>query len=426
MEGLITALKELGHEVIIVGPAAMEREEFGAEAGLVGVLKRWLPRFAYELMEFAYAFFAYVRLWHAARVCHPDCLYERYNLYLPSGVWLKQQLNIPMLLEVNAPILDERRQHSGLSLIQLARWCEERTWRGADFVLPVTHVLASRIRQAGVPKSKIRVIANGINRGSLEKVATREEAKRSLGLAGKLVIGFTGFMREWHGLERVLRSVSFTSNDRHLLLVGDGPARPQLEQLILELGLESKVTITGVIGREQVLDYIAAFDIALQPGVVPYASPLKLFEYMALGSAIVAPASANIQEILTHGKNGLSFLPKTMMHSAPRWSGYARTLLCAIDSAGKPRPQFSKRALPGITTRAKSSSYSPPSEFTNPPTLLFRSRFTLEASLDMREKSGAIMQARCLMKNFADRQLQVSSATGPLVAGLALPAQSVH
>jgi glycosyltransferase involved in cell wall biosynthesis len=274
------------------------------------VLKRCLPRFAYELMEFAYAFFAYVRLWRAVREFHPDCLYERYNLYLPSGVWLKQQLNIPMLLEVNAPILDERRQHSGLSLIQLARWCEERTWRGADFVLPVTHVLASRIRQAGVPKSKIRVIANGINRGSLEKVATREEAKRSLGLAGKLVIGFTGFMREWHGLERVLRLVSSTSNDRHVLLVGDGPARPQLEQLILELGLERKVTITGVIGREQVLDYIAAFDIALQPGVVPYASPLKLFEYMALGSAIVAPASANIQEILTHGKNGLLFPPE--------------------------------------------------------------------------------------------------------------------
>src|SRR5207249_6998709 len=65
MEGLITALKERGHEVIIVGPAAVEREEFGAEAGLVDVLKRWLPRFAYELMEFAYAFFAYVRLWRA-------------------------------------------------------------------------------------------------------------------------------------------------------------------------------------------------------------------------------------------------------------------------------------------------------------------------------------------------------------------------
>jgi glycosyltransferase involved in cell wall biosynthesis len=42
---------------------------------------------------------------------------------------------------------------------------------------------------------------------------------------------------------------------------------------------------------------------------VAYASPLKLFEYMALGCAIVAPDTANIREILAHEESALLFAP---------------------------------------------------------------------------------------------------------------------
>ena len=54
---------------------------------------------------------------------------------------------------------------------------------------------------------------------------------------------------------------------------------------------------------------ISAFDIALQPGVTAYASPLKTYEYMALGRAIVAPDTPNIREILSHGETALLFDP---------------------------------------------------------------------------------------------------------------------
>jgi hypothetical protein len=48
----------------------------------------------------------------------------------------------------------------------------------------------------------------------------------------------------------------------------------------------------------------------LQPASVEYASPLKLFEYMALGRAIVAPAQPNIMEVLTDGADGVLFDPQ--------------------------------------------------------------------------------------------------------------------
>lgn len=311
IEELTNALKELGHEIIMVGPTAVQKEEFGAEAGMVAVLKKYLPKFVYELLELAYAVKDYASLVRAVRKHRPDCLYERYNLYVPSGIWLKRRFKLPMLLEVNAPLYDERKKYDGIALDWLARWTEHIAWRGADYVLPVTHVLAERVKLAGVPDARIVVIPNGINPERFSEIPKIDAAKAALGLPGRLVLGFVGFMREWHGIERV---IDLVADDRdknlHLLLVGDGPARASLEKRAKERAIEDRVTITGVVSRADVARYIAAFDVALQPEVVAYASPLKLFEYLALGRAIVAPASANIKEILVHEHNALLFDPK--------------------------------------------------------------------------------------------------------------------
>ncbi len=70
------------------------------------------------------------------------------------------------------------------------------------------------------------------------------------------------------------------------------------------------MTFTGVVGRDAVARHVAAFDIAIQCGVTEYASPLKLFEYMYLARAIVAPATDNIREILTDGHDALLFNPE--------------------------------------------------------------------------------------------------------------------
>jgi len=67
------------------------------------------------------------------------------------------------------------------------------------------------------------------------------------------------------------------------------------------------VTFTGVVQREEMAAHVAAFDIALQPAVVDYASPLKLFEYMAQAKPVLAPASANINEVLSNGEDALLF-----------------------------------------------------------------------------------------------------------------------
>jgi glycosyltransferase involved in cell wall biosynthesis len=215
-----------------------------------------------------------------------------------------------MLLEVNSPLYAERKKYSGIAADFLARWAEHMVWREADYVLPVTHVLADLVKQTGIGEEKVLVISNAVNPRRFNRAWNTERAKAWLGLQNEIVLGFVGFMREWHGLERVIDLLAESEDrDRHLLLVGDGPARQGLEELAQRRGISDKVTITGVIARDNVASYIAAFDIALQPNVVGYASPLKLFEYMALGRAIVAPSTSNIKEVLDHGENAILFNP---------------------------------------------------------------------------------------------------------------------
>ena len=305
---LIAALRELGHEVRVVAPEFGVRD-MGAEAGWVQRLKSMLPKGIYELFELGYSALAYWRLRRAAREFSPDIIYERYNLFLLAGLMLKRSLGIPLLLEVNAPLAEERGRFGGIGLPRLARWAEDLVWRGADFVLPVTGVLARQLAARGVSPERIAVIPNGINRAHFATASNPREAKERLELARTLVLGFTGFVRDWHGVDRVIRWMASADAPLNsvLLVVGDGPARADLEQLAVQLSLVGRVRFTGVVGRDRVPDYVAAFDVALQPAVVAYASPLKLFEYLALGKAVLAPRQPNIEEILVDDENALLF-----------------------------------------------------------------------------------------------------------------------
>ncbi|MBV1914289.1 MAG: glycosyltransferase family 4 protein [Pseudomonadales bacterium] len=313
IEEIVGALRELGHEVIMAEPASINNKDFGKSSGLVKNIRTLLPGFVHELMEFIYSFFDYVKLVRLIRKHRPDCIYERYNLFFPSGIWAKKRYKLPLLLEVNAPLYAERSQHDSIQLNKLADWSERYVWNNAEYVLPVTGVLARKVIEKGVAKDRIVVIPNGINFNKFVADADRlselaKSHRREYKLEEKLVLGFTGFVREWHRLDRVLEVIA-TNKDQnwHLFLVGDGPARADLEKTAQSLGIKDRMTITGIVGRDQMPGLVATFDIALQPDVVEYASPLKLFEYLALAKAILAPNSENICEILTDEKNALLF-----------------------------------------------------------------------------------------------------------------------
>lgn len=350
VDEIIHALRSLGHEVLLVAPASSTEQDFGASVGWVDKLKANLPKALYEILEMAYSVLAYVRLSRAMRSFQPDAIYERYNLFLFAGIWARRRFGIPLLLEVNAPIAEERAKYDGIALERMANWAQRHIWQGADYVLPVTHVLGSMVRAAGVPQEKIIVIPNGINEEHFTSIPEVTRIKSGLGLEGRMVLGFTGFVRTWHGLDRVIRWMAEQAQrDLHLLIVGDGPARPELETLAQNLGINEQVTFTGLVQRDSIPDLVAAFDVALQPAVVAYASPLKLFEYLAMGRAVIAPRQENLLEVLTDSENAVMFEP-----SDPRGLETALSRVCADPALRENLGMAARRTIfeGGLTWRA--------------------------------------------------------------------------
>jgi len=311
LEELISALRREGHEVLLVGPDAFARAAFGHDPKLLALAKKLAPNVIYELLELGYNLPAWLRLRRVCAEFRPDFIYERYNLYLLAGIWYRKLCGVPLLLEVNAPVARERANFGGLGLSRLAGWLERWVWRNADYVLPVTTVLGDEIRVAGTDGRCIVVIPNAIDPEKFAYLAETPAPKNEPDLSGRLVLGFTGFVRDWHGLDSVLRLLARPDApaNLHLMILGEGPAVPELQALARELEVSDRVTFAGLVGRDSLARRVAEFDIALLPRCVEYCSPLKLFEYMAAGKAIAAPDQANIREVLEGAVSGLLFSP---------------------------------------------------------------------------------------------------------------------
>jgi glycosyltransferase involved in cell wall biosynthesis len=344
VEALVAALRELGHEVLVVGPGFYEQAEFGGESSFVAALRARLPRALAELAELAYNAPAWLRVRLACRRFRPDLIYERYNLYYLAGTLVARRKGIPLFLEVNSPLVEERTRHGGLGLPRLARWAERFVWRSADRVLAVTGVLKAMIAATGVPAQRIEVVPNGIDPARFAALPQRPAAP------DKVVLGFVGFVREWHGLDTVIAAMAAdTATPLELVVVGDGPAVPALRQQAAALGVADRVQIVGLVAHEAIPGLVAGFDIALQPRVVAYASPLKLFEYMAAGKAIVAPDQPNIREVLVDGETALLFDPAA---SDTMWTAIRRLVADPLLRRGLGAAASAEIARRGYTWRA--------------------------------------------------------------------------
>ena len=311
------AFRLRGHEVrevalVEAGAEAKADAEGGEARGLAGLASRAstrLPAAAKEALELAYNAVAYRRLSRAIRELQPDFVYERYAANTFAGLAAARRHGVPFVLEVNSPLALEKAEHDGLVFRGVTRAVERRLCAGADVTIAVTRVLAGILESQGVPAGKVVVMPNGVRR-ELGANGDGEAFRRRHGIPlDAPVAGFVGWFRAWHGLERLMAaaaSPAWRQERLHLVLAGDGPAMPALRQMRdASPDLRQRVVFCGPVPRGEIESALAAFDVAVQPAVTPYACPMKILEYMAAGRAIVAPGSANVRELLTHGETAL-------------------------------------------------------------------------------------------------------------------------
>jgi glycosyltransferase involved in cell wall biosynthesis len=251
----------------------------------------------------------------AAREHAPDFLYERYAFGNSAGVHAARVIGRPLVLEVKSPMVLELERTRGRALPRLARRIETGIFRGATLVCVVTHVLGEMLAELGVARERLLVTPNGVDleryvHGPDERATARAALGLGAELPGEVVLGFVGYYRDWHRLDLVLAALARPELAKaRLVLVGEGPARADLERRAQALGLAQRVSFAGPRPHADVPACLPAFDVALVPAINPYASPLKLFEYMAAARAVIAPDQPNLREVLVHGEDALLVPP---------------------------------------------------------------------------------------------------------------------
>lgn len=304
---MVAAFRHLGHEVHVRGLAGGEGG--ATRQGLVRRLRSVAPDAVFELASVGGNVVDYIAVRRAIGAIRPDFLYKRHARYDVGALYAALHAGIPAVLEVNCLFTGRQyHQFEPLALDALAARLERRALTLSSVVLAVSTPLSREI-DAAAPVQSV-VLPNGVDPQRFDPARAKPDDVRfrhHLGTA--LTIGWAGVVREWHGLELLLEAL-VSVPDAHLLLVGDGPARPAFERRASALGLASRVVVTGRIPHAQMSDHLAAMDIAVVANDgTGVASPMKLLEYMAMGLAVVAPSLDNIRDLVTDDTNGLLFTP---------------------------------------------------------------------------------------------------------------------
>jgi glycosyltransferase involved in cell wall biosynthesis len=308
---MVKAFGRLGHDVRVSSLIGEQTNVSTPRTRRLSALVRWTPRPLYEVMELGYSVVGYQALLEQIRDWKPDLLYERYSLFNLAGVAAARRAGIPLVLEVNAPLAWERAHYERLSLRRVGAWSERYVCRRADLVEVVSTPLRDHLVQDGVPGENVVVVPNGADPGIFFPDRSAREAVRERFAIpeDRVVIGFSGILRPWHGVELLLEAVGAIADGRplHVLVVGDGPSRESFEALAGRLGLAGRVTVTGRVPHAEIPKYVAAFDIGVSPRATFYASPMKVPEYMACGVAVVAPRTPNLEDLISDGRDGSLF-----------------------------------------------------------------------------------------------------------------------
>jgi len=284
----------------------------------------------HKYIRLVHNFFPYTGLFNSIRIywniisLHQkykfDLIHERYGLYSMGGVWASHLLKLPYVLEVNAPLIEEKSLFtaplSGCQL-RMAKRSTFYNFKKADQIIAVSSTLKYYLQQKwSVDPNKIFVLPNASDGKKFNAVSIRKKQRAHLGLNGETVVGYVGTFQPWFGIENLIKAfvqLKQGSKNLVLMLVGDGAAKSSCKQLAEQYHVSSQVLFIESVPHEQVPQFLSVIDIAVAPYTdLPmgfYGSSLKVFEYMAAGKAIIASELGQIKEVLQNEKNALLVQP---------------------------------------------------------------------------------------------------------------------
>ena len=250
-----------------------------------------------------------------ARRVQADVIMERYHNFGGEGVFAAQRLGLPSVLEVNAPVIDypgslKSRLDKALVMEPMRRWRDRICRQAQLFVTTSAAILPSWVEPRRVLEVEWGADVSHFRPDAPGAIPFTRDSNR-------IMCVFAGAFRSWHGVVHLTAALARLHNagDHRFgaVLIGDGPERHAAERTAHDL---PGVTFTGALPHSALPAALAAADIGVAPfdpikhaplRLGFYWSPLKIFEYMAVGLPVVAPALPRLKRLVEDGREGILY-----------------------------------------------------------------------------------------------------------------------
>jgi glycosyltransferase involved in cell wall biosynthesis len=311
MRGMVKGYREEGHTVEILVLGKKPQSEFAQtnSRSIKSTLKKITPRIIWrtlkEIQQIQFDKHAAKELQEAVQTFNPDLVYERSAWMSNGSVEVLKPFKIKHIVEINAPFEEEVEEFENASsfIAFVGKKKLKHLLQSANLVAPITSSLQKHIvKNYDINPRQCLVVTNAIDKAEIQITDSRvEEIRRNLDLTNKTVVGFVGSIFPYHGVGRLIQAVANLNNSNVvLLIVGDGYMIPELKEQAKIIGLSSRVHFTGSVRKEDVYNYITAMDVVTLPNTEWYCSPVKLFEYGALGKTILAVNEAGVSDVMSN------------------------------------------------------------------------------------------------------------------------------
>ncbi|MCJ7621995.1 MAG: glycosyltransferase family 4 protein [Anaerolineaceae bacterium] len=290
------ALTQVSDHVCLWVPRSVETswEKLSSHYGLTSEFEvRWL-----QVQRMLKRYDLAINAIRQARDWSADLVYT----WMPQVAALALMRKLPVILEVH----DMPTGRIGPRLFsQFVRSSEKKR------LLTITHALYEKLRREycfDLPEGQIQIAPNGTDMERYADLPEPDEARRQLGLQGGLTIGYTGHFYSGRGIDLMLKLIPLFPQ-ANFLFVGGQPEKVLGWQALLQQNDLRNTHTTGFIENRHLPLYQAAADILLMPyersiagssggNSAEICSPMKMFDYMAAGRAIISSDLPVFHEVL--------------------------------------------------------------------------------------------------------------------------------
>jgi glycosyltransferase involved in cell wall biosynthesis len=240
-----------------------------------------------------------------------NIVWERSSRLHWAGLKLAQSKNIPFVLEWKDHLIDYN-----YSLFHwFAKKIEIYKIKEANYIVVESNVLKNELITLGVSNDKIYVALNAVN-----PLEFKRNIKEGISIRNKyninkndVVVGYLGSYAFYHNTELLIESACKVLKDKKgvtFLLVGNGKHFKNCKRIANEKGILNKglIMIDGV-AKKEVPKLLSSMDITVLPGSTDIICPIKIMEYMASETVVLAPNYKCNTEVVIDNINGLIFEP---------------------------------------------------------------------------------------------------------------------